>query len=136
MDNKRSLTVYLACSILTAGIEYVLGWLLLQAFPQALIATNTVAILASSAVHYALTTKFAFGVKHNVSNAAVYAITFVLGLLLQNVILWLFYDIVLAGMTQIVRYTISKSLSLGIPFFLMYYIRKTLNEVIARRKEP
>lgn len=135
MDNRHSLPIYMACSVLAAGIEYVLGWILLQLFPQALIATNTAAILASSVVHYALTTKFAFGAERNASNAAVYAVTFVLGLLLQNLILWVFYDLVLSGVVQIVRYGISKTLSLGIPFFLMYYIRKTLNEAIKKRKE-
>ena len=133
-DDRHSLLTYLACSVLTAGIEFVLGWVLLQFFPQSIVVTNVCAIAVSSVVHYALTTRLAFGAKRTAGNALAYALTFVLGLVLQNAIIWACYEHLLQAAPHFLRYVASKGLSLVVPFFVLYYMRKSLNEWLQTRE--
>lgn len=128
---RKSLPIYFVCSGFTAGIEFALGWFLLQTFPNQIVVTNIAAILVSSVVHYVITTKYAFGAKRGVESALVYVITFVLGIVLQNAVIWFSYERALVMLSQPVRYVTSKALSLGIPFFALYFLRKSLNERFA-----
>jgi putative flippase GtrA len=117
---------YLCFSIITALLETVCGWIILRSFRINIIIANTAAIIISTVLHYFLTLFFVFHKEINYKNIIAYIITFILGILIQNAIIWLFYSIILAGAYEPVRYTISKCLSLAIPFFALYNIRNKL----------
>lgn len=121
---------YALCSVATALLETVIGWLLLHTLPYGIVVANTSAIIIGAIAHYFLTMLLVFEKKNNAKSFAVYVVTFLLGLVLQNTIIWLFYEQLLINQAEIVRYIISKGMSLVIPFFLLYYIRSYLNQKI------
>lgn len=121
---------YALCSVATALLETAVGWLLLHLLPYGIVAANTAAIIMGAIAHYFLTLLLVFEKKNNAKSFAVYVVTFLLGLVLQNAIIWAFYEQLLVNQTEILRFVISKGMSLVIPFFLLYYIRSYLNKKI------
>jgi putative flippase GtrA len=122
---------YFVCSAIAAVCEVVLGFLLLKLMPQQIVVANTIAIIISAILHYFITLIFVFRKKNNYQSILIYASTFILGIIMQDYIIWLFYEKIFANMQeQILRYIFSKGLSLSIPFFVLYYIRSVLNERI------
>lgn len=133
-NTYRKIIIYLLCSIATALVESSIGWILLHYFLYSIIAANTTAILIGAVLHYFLTLLLVFKGKNNLSSVAVYFITFVLGIFLQNAVIWVFYDVLLTDVSEVIRFVASKACSLVIPFSIVYYVRKKLYERIGRKE--
>jgi putative flippase GtrA len=125
LEKYHDILIYLLCSILTALIEMAIGWNLLKILPDIVI-TNTIAILISSIIHYLITLKLVFRQKNTMGNVIIYVATFVFGILLQDFIIALFYNYIFVDAGEFIRYAISKILSLGIPFLVIYLLRSFL----------
>lgn len=122
---------YLFCSIFTAFLEWVWGWVLLGwGITDSIIIVNTITIFIGALVHYFITMSMVFEKKNNIKSFAVYLISFCLGLLMQNFMIWLFYDEILKHANEWMKYSISKGMSLVVPFFLLYFVRIRLNQMI------
>lgn len=120
---------YLCCSVVSALFEAVLGWVLLKLLTNQIVIANTIAIIVGAVLHYFLTLLFVFRKRNNYKSFIIYVSTFLLGIFLQDAVIWFFYY-KLTGMTEVTRYAASKGLSLVIPFYALYYIRSILNEKI------
>ncbi len=127
---SQKILKYLACSVFTAVLETMIGWLLVHMALCGIVAANTAAVLIGVLVHYFLTLLLVFEKRNNAKSFLAYSISFVLGLALQNVIISLFYEKILCGVADFWKYAVSKGMSLIVPFFLLYVIRKRLNERI------
>lgn len=127
IDKYGKIIKYLFCSIVSAVVEITFGWLLLQFLSDNILVTNTIAIFIGAVAHYFLTMIFVFHQKNGWKSVFVYVVTFVFGLLLQNGVIWLFYDMFLVDTPHLVRYVLSKGFSLVIPFAVVYYVRNLLN---------
>jgi putative flippase GtrA len=123
----RNIVVYFCCSAAAAVLESILGWFFLKLLPERIVLTNTAAVLIGAVCHYLLTLKLVFHQRISGLSAIIYAATFVFGIVLQDTIIWLMYDLLLKELPEILRYTLSKTISLGLPFFLIYYLRSALN---------
>lgn len=122
---------YLCCSGATALFEVVLGWFLLRLMSQQIVFSNTVSIIAGAIIHYFLTLMFVFKKENSYKSFLVYGISFLIGIFLQDAIIWLFYDMILADQSiMVIRYGFSKGLSLVVPFLAIYYIRNFLYKKI------
>ncbi|MBN1891363.1 MAG: GtrA family protein [Clostridiales bacterium] len=133
-EKNGQIIIYLLCSVIAALVESGIGWLLLQVLTFHIVVINTMAIITGAVIHYFLTSIFVFKVKKNVASVIVYVISFGFGILLQNAVIWLLYDVLLKSESQGIRYAVSKALSLAIPFFIVYYVRKKLNERFVRKE--
>lgn len=131
IKHYQKIIKYLACSVFTACLETMIGWALIHVTPYGIVAANTAAIVIGALVHYFITLCMVFEKRNNAKSFFVYVITFALGLVLQNVIIWMFYEKVLSGADEFFKYIVSKGLSLVVPFFLLYFIRMRLNQMIA-----
>ena len=131
----RKIIRYAGCSVATAALETGVDWCLVNLAHMDILPANTIAILLGAVAHYFLTLALVFELDNNVRSALAYGITFGLGLLLQNLIIWLFYDHLLVSLGDFPRLVISKGLSLALPFFLTYYLRSALNQTIRARRE-
>ena len=131
----RGIIIYILCSLMTAGIETAVSWYLIKAFACPVVYANTAAMLIGAVVHYFCTLAFVFELKSSVKSALGYIITFINGLVLQNLIIWLCYDRLFHTSGIFWQYLISKGLSLVIPFCLTYYLRKRINAYIAKKQE-
>ena len=129
----QSIIKYGLCSVAAAVLEVIFGWILLRMMPGSIVVTNTIAIVSSSIVHYLLIQNFVFEQKNNIESILVYIISFGIGVLLQDFLIWLIYSKLLQEVSESWRYLISKGVSLVIPFFALYYIRSKLNEIIKKR---
>lgn len=125
LKKYEELLIYLLCSIITALIEIGIGWNLINILPDIVI-TNTIAIIISSIIHYFITLKFAFRKKHTMTSAIIYVGTFIFGIFLQDFVIALFYNYILADVDAFIRYVVSKLMSLGIPFIVLYLLRSFL----------
>ena len=134
ISKRRKLLVYLLCSLATAALETGVGWCLIRLFPINIVYANTIAILVGAAAHYLLTLSLVFQMRGSLQSALAYALTFVLGLLFQNAIIWLFYQVVFDNSGLFWQFLISKGLSLALPFFLTYYLRTKINQAIKAKQ--
>lgn len=134
-DKNRQVLLYLMCSVIAALIESGVGWFFLRIFSFHITIINTMAIIFGAVIHYFLTSIFVFKIKKNAASVLVYVLSFGIGILLQNAVIWLFYDFLLESQSKGVRYAVSKAFSLAIPFFVVYIIRKKLNERFAQREK-
>ena len=96
--------------------------------------SNTVGIIFGAVIHYTLVTGKVFDSRKNAKTALVYLATFIIGLLLQNGILYVCDSILLRFLNMNLAYLISKVLSLGISFFFIYQLRKKLYSVLGSEK--
>lgn len=123
----KKFILYFGCSLTTMVMEMAIGWFLLKLFPERIVLTNTIAVVISALVHYLITLALVFRLRQNYRSAVVYVLTFLLGIVLQNVIIWVFYTHLLEHTPAVVRYFVSKVFSLGVPFVFLYYLRCKLN---------
>lgn len=130
----RRITIYLLCSVISALVESGIGWVILHSFPIHIVIANTLAIICGAVLHYFLTTIFVFKIRKSGASVLVYVITFGLGLLLQDAIIWLLYDRLLANLSDFYRFAFSKAISLAIPFIAIYLVRSRLNERFGRKE--
>lgn len=133
-EKYNEILIYLSCSVFTALIEIVIGWNLLKILPN-IIVTNTIAILISSIIHYFITLKFVFKKKNTMGSIIIYGGTFIFGIFLQDFVIDVFYNYILVTAGEFIRYTISKVVSLGIPFIVIYLLRSFLYKKYGSKKK-
>lgn len=129
----QSIIIYGLCSVAAAVVEIAIGWLLLKFVSGNIVVTNTAAIILSSVVHYLLTQCFVFHQGKSIESVVVYIVSFGIGVLLQDVLIWVMYNLLLTNFAESWRYLISKGVSLVIPFFALYAIRNAMNRLISKK---
>lgn len=117
---------YIIISLFTAVLEAIIGFLLMNEKSLHIIGANTFSILIGSTIHYLLISKKVFNKDYNLYTVLVYIGTFILGIVLQNIVIFYSYEQILAHLTPYFRYAGSKFLSIFIPFGVVYSIRKKL----------
>jgi len=114
--------------LVAAGVFPAVVWFWRWDFKGATVCAavgNTVGVLTGFITQYFWSARRVFN-SRNPRTFAIYLVTFGLGLLLQDGIVagsraWLF-----ASSNAFVPFLVSKGLSIVIPFFLLYYVRKAL----------
>lgn len=119
---------YFLCSVASFLFEIIIGWVLLQFLQRQIVVANTVTVALGAILHYFLTLALVFRKKNTRKTILIYIITFLFGLMLQNLIIGLFYNQFLLGWVEMWRYLVSKAFSVAIPFFALFYIRRFLNK--------
>ena len=122
----RELLTYILYSGITAVIEMLIGLFLLNTFLNDEVLANTISVVIGTFIHYFLVTKSTFRSKITIGSLAVYLITFLLGLGIQNSVVWLGFNILFVHFPENFRFVVSKAVSLIISFAIMFIIRKIL----------
>jgi len=117
------LSSYLFFSLVVTLIEMVIGWLLLQCMEDRILIVNTIALTIGAVIHYLLTTRFSFRKPYTLSSIGVYAASHVLGLIIQNAIIFALYHHLLDGLSEGLQYVLSKILSMLAALIITYFIR-------------
>lgn len=117
---------YIIISLFTAVLEAIIGFLLMNEKGFHIIGANTFSILIGATIHYLLISKKVFNKDYSLYTVLVYVGTFILGIVLQNFVIFYSYEQILAHLTPYLRYAGSKFLSIIIPFGVVYSIRKKL----------
>lgn len=138
IKNKK-IIIYFLCSAFTALLEAILLLIFKRFIPLLgnIVYANTIAIFLSSIIHYILTSKFAFKVRMSFLSLIVYIATFLIGVLIQNAVIWVSYQKILISLIENdnLRTILSKGVSLTVSFFITYFIRQKLNLMIKKKEE-
>lgn len=129
----RQIIVYGLCSVFTCVLETVVGYILKNSVGLGLILANSISIVVGALVHYLLVSYKAFRKKVNFWNLFAYVLTFILGFLLQTLVMKLCYEYVFSILSELYRYTGSKFISVALPFFFVYFVRKYLYTVADKK---
>ena len=121
----RSLLWYFCASGTTAVLDIMLVFALKSTFKDSpIVVINSISVILTTVIHYIWTSLKAFNVKLGVSSLSIYLITFAIGLTIQDLIIWLCYDVL--GLLLL----ISKGISLASSFFILFFLRKTLFAIL------
>ena len=123
---KYSIVRYIFISLFTAAIEAEIGFLLMKQEGFHIIGANTFSVLIGAILHYLLISKKVFNKSYNKYTASVYLVTFFLGIVLQNIVIFYSYEYVLNCLNPYIQFMGSKFLSITIPFIVVYSVRKKL----------
>lgn len=129
-NRYHQLFSYLFFSFLAALVDIITGYVLLKITSLNIVVVNTIGIIVSTGLHYLLVTRKTFNCKLSIASLAVYLATFVFGILLQDLVIWLFYDIILVQFFMEGRFLCSKAISLVFSFFILFFVRKKLYSML------
>lgn len=117
---------YFIISCGTAVIELCIGLLLINLLHLSEVVSNTAGILIGSAIHYVCVTKKVFNRSVDIRTVVIYISTFLLGMFIQNGVVWGVCRLLDGVVGKSIGYTVSKVASLAVSFFVLYGVRKFL----------
>lgn len=129
------LLLYLCYSIIVTMIDISIVWVLHKIFNINIVAANTVGVLSGTVLHYLLSIKSVFNFDYGVSGFSIYFITFLFGLSLADALIYIGDSYLFNILTDNLNFLLSKSLSVVVPFFCLYYLRKLLYRIAKRNIE-
>lgn len=126
---------YLSHSILSTLLDTAIVWLILNHLGFDIIWANTCGVVAGFVLGFLLDVKRTFRTDYTPAAFAVYFGTFLLGLALANILISATYNAVSGSLPQPLAFLISKGVSVAVPFFAMYFIRKFAYRAIRKRDQ-
>ena len=124
---------YFIISCGTAVIELCIGLLIINLLHLSEVVSNTAGILIGSAIHYVCVTKKVFDRSVDIRTVVIYISTFLLGMLIQNGVVWAVCRLLVGVVGKSIGYTVSKVASLAVSFFVLYGVRKFLYAKVTPR---
>lgn len=124
---------YFIISCGTAVIELCIGLLLINLLHLSEVVSNTAGILIGSAIHYVCVTKKVFNRSVDIRTVVIYISTFLLGMFIQNGVVWGVCRFLDGVVGKSIGYTVSKVASLAVSFFVLYGVRKFLYAKVTPR---
>lgn len=107
---------YFIISCGTAVIELCIGLLLINLLHLSEVVSNTAGILIGSAIHYVCVTKKVFNRSVDIRTVVIYISTFLLGMFIQNGVVWGVCRLLDGVVGKSIGYTVSKVASLAVSF--------------------
>lgn len=128
---------YFSHSVLSTLLDVVLVWLLMNRAGVPLVAANTIGVVAGFLLGFLLDVKSTFRTAYSLLSFLVYFGTFLLGLALADGLIALAYRLTEDLFSPKVSFLLSKGVSIVLPFFALYFVRKRLYQMLqARKKKP
>jgi putative flippase GtrA len=126
LGQSAPLIRYLLYSILVTLLDIAIAWILYRPIHMNILIANTAGVVAGFIVHYLLASKTEFDTEYGVSGFTIYLGTFVLGLAMADGLIYLGRYYLFSALQIDISFFLSKGLSIVIPFFSLYYLRKLL----------
>lgn len=124
---------YFSHSILSTLLDTAIVWLILNHLELDIVWANTCGVVAGFVLGFLLDVKRTFQTDYTPAAFAVYFGTFLLGLALADILISATYNAVIGSLPQPLAFLISKGVSVAVPFFAMYFIRKFAYRAIGKR---
>ena len=128
----KKIISYILTSCLTAAIELAIGLVMIDVFSFSSVAANTVGVIIGSLIHYLLVTKKVFIKKTDLRTALIYIATFLIGMGIQNLVVYFADRALKAHLGTELSFAVSKGMSLVVSFVVMYQLRKKLYSLLGR----
>ena len=133
LKGKIAIANYFFYSVIVTVVDTGIVWALVRFSPVHLVAANTAGVVTGFLLHYLLSSKSVFNTEYGVAGFIVYLATFFFGLVLANWLIYMSYHYAFHTFALDLRILMSKGVSVAVPFFAMYYIRKYLFLLLNRK---
>jgi hypothetical protein len=130
---KLAMANYLFYSVIVSIVDICTVWALVRFSPVHLVVANTIGVVSGFLLHYLLASKSVFHTEYGISGFAIYLGTFLLGLIFANWLIYASYYYVFTAYSTDLRILLSKGVSVAVPFFALYYLRKYSFLVLNRK---
>lgn len=117
---KSSIGKYFIVSCLVSILDLGLSYVLYKILNINYLVSCNIGIVAGFIFQYVICNKYIFKNKGFSKSFAIYLVTFVIGFALADLSMWISFDILS------LPFIISKFISMAVPFFITYFIRKAL----------
>lgn len=112
-------------SIVTTVMDTAIVWILVK-MGISIVAANTTGVIVGFLLGYVLTAAYVFQAAKGKMGFVIYFGTFLIGLVLADYLIWLGNTRLFVAFSESVNFLLSKGLSIVVPFFVMYFLRKIL----------
>ena len=119
----RSFVIYFLISVFVTLVDIVVSRFS-ERFVDVVIA-NTIGVVTGFIIQYFLCTRKVYA-GSSIKTAIIFFVTWLLGLGLANLIVYVVRVLIFENRDGIIYYLIGKGASIAIPFFVLYFIRKKL----------
>jgi len=126
LKGKFAITNYFVYSVIVTIIDTGIVWALVRFTSTHLVTANTIGVITGFLIHYLLASKTVFKTEYGIAGFVIYLATFLFGLSFANWLIVMSYEYVFMAYAVDLRILLSKGVSIGVPFFAMYYMRKHL----------
>lgn len=133
LKGKIAIANYFFYSVIVTIVDTGIVWALVRFSPVQLVAANTVGVVTGFLLHYLLASKSVFNTEYGIKGFIVYLATFLFGLTFANWLIYMSYHYAFYMIDIDLRILMSKGVSVAVPFFTMYYIRKHLFLLLNRK---
>ena len=112
-------------SVVTTVVYTAIVWILVK-MGISIVAANTTGVIVGFLLGYVLTAAYVFQAAKGKMGFVIYFGTFLIGLVLADYLIWLGNTRLFTAFSESVNFLLSKGLSIVVPFFVMYFLRKIL----------
>lgn len=133
IKGKIPIANYFLYSVIVSLVDISIVWTLVRFSEVHLVAANTIGVVSGFVLHYILASKSVFNMKYSTTGFVIYLGTFLCGLVLANWLIYISYEFVFFAYSIDLRILFSKGVSIAVPFFAIYYVRKHAFQFIKRR---
>lgn len=125
---------YFINSCIVTVIDVIIVWILNMGFNTPIVQANTIGVVVGFIIDYRLSSHFVFKEANNIRGFIVYLGTFFIGLALANTIIYIGVNKVFFACEANICFLLSKGMSIVIPFFCLYFLRKACYMYMERNK--
>ncbi|MEG2569873.1 MAG: hypothetical protein RSA70_00380 [Clostridia bacterium] len=123
---------YMSYSAFVTVLDVSTVWIMVQLLGVPLVISNTSGMIIGFVVHYLLASKSVFSTSFGIYGFIIYLATFILGICIANVLIVFCTSHIFASLDGNLRLLISKAVSMLIPFFILYGIRRVAFAQLAK----
>ena len=127
------LILYILNSVIVSLIDTLIVWVLYREMDVFLVTANTICVISGFLIHYLLSSKSVFQADLGMKGFLIYLGTFLLGLALADSLIYAGEHYIFIGYNESLSFLFSKAISILIPFFMLYYLRKMLFSFLKNR---
>lgn len=130
ISQQKPFVKYLVYSGIVTVIDSILVWILMTYLNINLVYANTIGVILGFFIHYALASKSIFNANYGWIGFLIYGGTFIIGLFLAGIIIHFCYQELSHFLVEEASFIVSKGASVVIPFFVLYFMRRYLYQLI------
>lgn len=135
LTGKSAISRYFVYSVIVTLVDTLIVWTLTRFSSIQIVTANTIGVVTGFILQYLLSSKSVFDTEYGSAGFIIYLGTFLLGLAAANWLTYVSYEHIFVGFAEDLRILLSKGVSIAIPFFLLYYLRKYLFLLLNKRRQ-
>lgn len=133
LKGKIAIANYFFYSVIVMVVDTGIVWALVRFSSLHLVTANTIGVVTGFLLHYFLASKTVFDTEYGAGGFIIYLTTFLFGLAFANWLIFMSYHYIFHAFALDLRILMSKGVSVAVPFFVMYYIRRYLFRLLKRK---